>query len=292
MRADVAIVGAGPAGVAAAVTAARAGLDVVLVDKATFPRDKCCGDGLTTLALRLLEDLGLRPGRRALVDRGRRRVGALAVRAGRRAADAAGPGPVRRRRPARRARRRPRRSGPLGRRQGPRRPRPHSGQDRRRERRGAGRRRRRDGRRALRRRGRRHVVAAAQAPRPRPRGLPRRVARLSPVLPRRHRHGGRAALDLVRTRPPAWLRVVVPAARRAGQRRLRRAPGRRPAHPGHEGRVGRPAGAAAHPRRRSDPTPRPKPPTRPGRSLPASTGSCSAGAGRCSSATRRRPPTR
>ncbi|MGH9223114.1 MAG: NAD(P)/FAD-dependent oxidoreductase, partial [Acidimicrobiales bacterium] len=34
---------------------------VVLVDKARFPRDKCCGDGLTVAALRELEDLGLRP---------------------------------------------------------------------------------------------------------------------------------------------------------------------------------------------------------------------------------------
>jgi geranylgeranyl reductase family protein len=58
---DVLVVGGGPAGSAAAVTAARAGLDVTLVDKATFPRDKCCGDGLTTLALRLLAHLGLDP---------------------------------------------------------------------------------------------------------------------------------------------------------------------------------------------------------------------------------------
>jgi len=33
----------------------------MVVDKATFPRDKCCGDGLTTLALRELEPLGLLP---------------------------------------------------------------------------------------------------------------------------------------------------------------------------------------------------------------------------------------
>lgn len=33
----------------------------MLVDKAAFPRDKCCGDGLTTGALRILEDLGFRP---------------------------------------------------------------------------------------------------------------------------------------------------------------------------------------------------------------------------------------
>ena len=58
---DLAIVGGGPAGSAAAITAARAGLSVLLVDKATFPRDKCCGDGLTALALRLGEGLGLDP---------------------------------------------------------------------------------------------------------------------------------------------------------------------------------------------------------------------------------------
>jgi len=58
---DVAVVGGGPAGSAAAITLARAGRAVVLVDKATFPRDKCCGDGLTAGALRHLEDLGLRP---------------------------------------------------------------------------------------------------------------------------------------------------------------------------------------------------------------------------------------
>ncbi len=60
---DVIVVGAGPAGVAAAVTLARAGREVLLVDKARFPRDKCCGDGLTTGALRQLEELGLDPAR-------------------------------------------------------------------------------------------------------------------------------------------------------------------------------------------------------------------------------------
>ena len=55
---EVLVVGAGPGGVAAGITARRLGLDVVVVDKACFPRDKTCGDGLTTGALRLLEQLG------------------------------------------------------------------------------------------------------------------------------------------------------------------------------------------------------------------------------------------
>ena len=58
---DVVIIGAGPAGSAAAIELARAGRSVVVVDRATFPRDKCCGDGLTTLALRELAPLGLLP---------------------------------------------------------------------------------------------------------------------------------------------------------------------------------------------------------------------------------------
>ena len=59
--ADVAVVGAGPAGAAAAIGLARAGRQVVVVDRNSFPRDKYCGDGLTTGALRLLEHLGLDP---------------------------------------------------------------------------------------------------------------------------------------------------------------------------------------------------------------------------------------
>jgi menaquinone-9 beta-reductase len=60
-NADVVVVGAGPAGSTAATLLARAGRSVVMIDKAVFPRDKCCGDGLTTLALREFELLGLRP---------------------------------------------------------------------------------------------------------------------------------------------------------------------------------------------------------------------------------------
>ena len=56
---DVLVVGAGPAGSAAAIEATRRGLNTVVVDKARFPRDKCCGDGLTASALRHLDNLGL-----------------------------------------------------------------------------------------------------------------------------------------------------------------------------------------------------------------------------------------
>ena len=58
---DAAIVGAGPAGCAAAITLSRSGQRVVMVDRACFPRPKACGDGLTAGALRLLEGLGLDP---------------------------------------------------------------------------------------------------------------------------------------------------------------------------------------------------------------------------------------
>ncbi len=58
---EVVVVGGGPAGAAAAVTLARAGRDVTVIDKARFPRDKCCGDGLTAAALRELEALGVTP---------------------------------------------------------------------------------------------------------------------------------------------------------------------------------------------------------------------------------------
>lgn len=56
---DVLVVGAGPAGSAAAAWAARGGADVVLADAAVFPRDKTCGDGLTPRAVGELAALGL-----------------------------------------------------------------------------------------------------------------------------------------------------------------------------------------------------------------------------------------
>src|SRR5438132_14217686 len=58
-RCDVLIVGAGPAGSAAAITLARAGVDVVLVDQHSFPRDKVCGDGLIPDAHNALRKLGV-----------------------------------------------------------------------------------------------------------------------------------------------------------------------------------------------------------------------------------------
>lgn len=58
---DIVVIGGGPAGATAATLLARAGRSVMVVDKATFPRDKCCGDGLTTLALRELDTLGFKP---------------------------------------------------------------------------------------------------------------------------------------------------------------------------------------------------------------------------------------
>ena len=53
-RFDAIVVGAGPAGSAAAHRLSRAGARVLLVDKARFPRDKPCGGGLTLRAVREL----------------------------------------------------------------------------------------------------------------------------------------------------------------------------------------------------------------------------------------------
>jgi menaquinone-9 beta-reductase len=57
--ADVVVVGAGPAGSSAAYWLATAGLDVALVEKTTFPREKVCGDGLTPRGTRALIEMGI-----------------------------------------------------------------------------------------------------------------------------------------------------------------------------------------------------------------------------------------
>ena len=57
--ADVIVVGAGPGGSSAAHHLAQSGLDVLLLEKGTFPREKVCGDGLTPRAAKSLVRMGI-----------------------------------------------------------------------------------------------------------------------------------------------------------------------------------------------------------------------------------------
>jgi flavin-dependent dehydrogenase len=57
---DVAIAGAGPAGLATAIFVARAGLSTVVFERNTGPPDKACGEGLMPAGVRVLEQLGVR----------------------------------------------------------------------------------------------------------------------------------------------------------------------------------------------------------------------------------------
>ena len=58
--------GAGPAGCSAAFFIARAGHEVLLLDKSGFPRDKVCGDGVNSSALGMLERIGVLKGMAAI----------------------------------------------------------------------------------------------------------------------------------------------------------------------------------------------------------------------------------
>ena len=73
MRAELVVIGGGPAGATLAALAAGAGVRTVLVERARFPRDKVCGEFLSAEGCRVLERLGLEP---AL-----RRAGALPIEA-------------------------------------------------------------------------------------------------------------------------------------------------------------------------------------------------------------------
>jgi menaquinone-9 beta-reductase len=58
-EADVIVVGAGPAGATTAFYLAQSGLDVLLLEKSRFPREKVCGDGLTPRAVKTLVNMGI-----------------------------------------------------------------------------------------------------------------------------------------------------------------------------------------------------------------------------------------
>jgi geranylgeranyl reductase family protein len=59
LDADVIVVGAGPAGAATACDLARRGVDVLLLDRKTFPRDKTCGDGVPPGSIEILNEFGM-----------------------------------------------------------------------------------------------------------------------------------------------------------------------------------------------------------------------------------------
>ena len=76
--ADVIVVGAGPSGATTAYYLAQAGLDVLLLEKARFPREKVCGDGLTPRAVKSLVAMGIDvgPGSGWLQNKGLRVIAA------------------------------------------------------------------------------------------------------------------------------------------------------------------------------------------------------------------------
>ena len=256
-RYDVAVIGGGAGGSAAALAAAGRAGEVVLVDRGDFPRDKACGDGIAPHALDVLADLGVTGARR----RFRARPGAPAGVRRRRSWSAAArpaftvPREDLRRRPGRgrTVRRRRCAAGPCAHCDHDGRPRDH--------RRLAGRR----------------VVIGADGADSRGAAVPGHDRQ--PAGPWRWpsaataRAGGaaRAAHRHRHAEPVAGVRVGVPDRRRPGQRRVRRgAPRRQPGTPGR--RLPPPC----------CPTTRPGSPTcgrtccrcRPGARRPAGDGSC------------------
>jgi flavin-dependent dehydrogenase len=65
---DLIVVGAGPAGCAAAITAARTGASVLLLERGEFPRHRVCGEFVSAESVDLLQNL-LAPAHRSLIDR-------------------------------------------------------------------------------------------------------------------------------------------------------------------------------------------------------------------------------
>jgi flavin-dependent dehydrogenase len=89
VRAEILIIGAGPAGATAAALLARAGRDVVVAEKSTFPRRKVCGEFIAASGIAILRSLGLEKEFDAAAGPEVRRI---AVWAGKRALEAPMPG--------------------------------------------------------------------------------------------------------------------------------------------------------------------------------------------------------
>ena len=287
------VVGAGPAGVAAAITLAAAGRDVTMIDKAVFPAGQVLRGRPHDAGAPRAGDVGLRsgPGRRLAARSTARSCGR---RPAARSPCRCRPGPGRSPPSSPASSSTPRSSRPPSR--------PAS-----RVITGAG----FDGELGD---GADHVVSGVAGRDPisaryvvaadgmwspvrkaaglTATGVPRRVARLPAVRRRRHRIGARPPPRLVRARLPPRLRMVVsrcPAVASISASASSR--DGTPPDPGHEAAVGGPPRAPAHPPGRSGPSPRSRTATPPGRSPPASTGRCWPAAGCCSPAMRRWPAT-